>query len=140
MAMAFPETPASWERHRGEQRPVQVHHEWYLEPRDPDLCLSSLFNVNVQVAGLPHGWGVWMCGADEALGSWDMSRALPLTRLEPLPRECADREQGQSDCIWWALVRLPAGRDIMYKYFVAPRVSSGADVHYEGAYALPLLR
>ena len=110
---------------------LQVHHEWYLEPRESSLSHFCLVNVNVEVLGLKPGQGVWMCGEDEALGGWQVHSALQLTRLAPA-EPGAGGEEARDRCMWWALVRLPSSRNIVYKYFVAPRTPPVSDACWEG--------
>jgi hypothetical protein len=128
---SFPEIPVSWESHMGIERPVQVYNEWYLEPREAREAHFCLVNVNVEVLGLMPGQGVWICGEDEALGGWLVHKALPLARLAPAGHGAGGAE-AQQRCLWWALVRLPSNRNIVYKYFVAPLSSPHSSTCWEG--------
>ena len=40
--------------------------------------------------------------------------------------------QAQGRCLFWALVRLPSSRNMVYKYFVAPQGLPVSDVCWEG--------
>ena len=88
-----------------------VNDECYLEAVDPSLCGTCLFKVDVEVKGLARGDSVWICGDDEALGGWQEGRGVKLVG--------SPHVSGGASHIWSAVVRLPTGKQVAYKYCVA---------------------
>jgi hypothetical protein len=105
--------------------------EWSIEPLDSSLCDTVLVTVVVEVAGLSAGDTVWMCGDDETLGEWPPMVHWPPKRQEPQALRLSPCQLSLGDGggeFWQGLVRLRAGQEISYKYYVARNTSNGAAV------------